>query len=38
MEIYQFLKNILETEYENIVQLNFDNINTTKKRKRIRKN
>ena len=37
MEIYQFLKNILETEYENIVQLNFDNINTTKTKKKNQK-
>lgn len=33
MEIYEFLKNILETEYKNIVQVNNDENNSKKKKK-----
>ena len=33
MEIYEFLKNILETEYRNIVQVNNDENNLKQKKK-----
>ena len=37
MEIYEFLKNILETEYRNIVQVNNDENNSKQKKKKQKK-